>query len=300
MKAAAVCLFFSLALLAPVQAWLDRQPKPRVPSNALEDETLYVKSSQTFKGFSLGFNAVLADWYWLRTIQYFGGKLADDPAQWRFDALPALLNLVLELDPQYLAAYRFGAAFLPATQYAETVALLERGIRANPLEWRLQLDLGYLHWRQKHFAEAAAAYQRASRVPGAPAWLAVLAASVAAQGNDRATAREIFTRLYESSTDEYVRQLSQTRLQTLQAQTELEQLNRLLTRYQAQSGACPPSLAALVQWTLRAGLRAELSAELELDEHGAPVDPAGFAYAFEAGKCVAEFNAQSSLVRSRF
>jgi tetratricopeptide (TPR) repeat protein len=300
MRAAAAWFILCLVLLAPVQAWLDRQPKPRVPPKALEVETLYLKSSRTFKGFSLGFDAVLADWYWLRTVQYFGGKLADDPARWQFDALPDLLNLVLELDPHYIAAYRFGAAFLPASQYAETVALLERGIRQNPTEWRLLLDLGYLHWQQKRFAEAAMAYERGSRVPGAPAWLAVLAGTVAAQGNDRATAREIFTRLRESSTDEYVRQLSQTRLQALQAQTELEQLNRLLARYREQTGACPASLGALVQWALRAGLKGALSAEMQLDERGAPVDPAGFAYAYEAGKCAAEFNAQSSLMRWKF
>ena len=294
MKAAAL-LVLSLLLTVPVQAWLDRQPKPRVPL----DETLYLKSTRTFKGFSLGFNAFLADWYWFRTIQYFGNQVEGDSTNWRLDALPELLDLVLELDPHYLAAYRFGAAFLPDTQYTQTVALLERGIRANPAEWRLQLDLGYLHWRQKHFAEAAAAYQNASRVPGAPAWLSVLAATVATQGNDRATAQEIFMRLYENSTDEYVRQLSQARLRQLQAETELEQLNRLLVRYREQTGICPPTLAALVQWTLRSGLRAELSDELQLDEHGAPVDPAGFAYAYEVGKCTAELNAQSSLQRGK-
>lgn len=297
---AAVLLVFSLLLTVPVQAWLDRQPKPRVPPNALENETLYLKSTRTFKGFSLGFNAFLADWYWFRTIQYFGGQVEGDSSNWQLGALPELLDLVLDLDPHYLAAYRFGAAFLPDTQYPQTVALLEHGIRANPTEWRLQLDLGYLYWRQKHFAEAAAAYQDASRVPGAPAWLGVLAATVAAQGNDRATARVIFTRLYESSSDEYVRQLCQRRLQTLQAETELEQLNRLLVRYCAQTSACPPTLAALVQWALRSGLRAELSDELHLDERGAPVDPAGFAYVYEAGKCAAELNVQSDLLHWKF
>ena len=266
---------------------------------------------RALKGFNLGFSALLADWYWLRTIQYFGGKLNEIQAQqadpttlklseaghWQLDALPGLLAVVTELDPHYLAAYHFGAAFLPDRNYREAVALLERGIRANPTEWRLHLDLGFLHWRQREFAAAQAAYERGSQVAGAPGWLKVLAATMAAKGNDRATAQEILQRLYENSSDEYVRQMSRARAHALQAQTELEQLNRLLASQRERTGACAVSLAALVQWALHNGLRQELSAELQIDEHGAPVDPAGFAYVLERTACTAALNPQTIVER---
>lgn len=218
---ATACLLICLCLLVPLQSWLDAQPKPAVPL----DEALYLRSGRTLKAFSFGFHGWLADLYWLRTIQYFGGKVEAAPAgdkpinlaeirQWKLDALPVLLDIVTELDPQFIAAYRFGAAFLPE---AHAIELLTRGLRENPADWRLALDLGYVYWQQGRFAEARAAYERGSRMPGAPAWLPVLAASVAARGNDIATARAILLGLYESSTDEYVRAMSLARLQALEA-----------------------------------------------------------------------------------
>lgn len=223
---AAACLLVSLCLLVPLQAWLDAQPKPAVTL----DDALYLKSGRALKAFSLGFHGWLADLYWLRTIQYFGGQVEAAQAgnapvnlantgHWKLDALPALLDIVTELDPQFIAAYRFGAAFLPE---ANAVELLERGLRANPADWRLALDLGYVHWRQRRFAGARAAYERGSRMPGAPGWLPVLAATVVAHGNDAATARAILLGLYESSTDEYVRAMCLAQLQALPA---VERLN---------------------------------------------------------------------------
>jgi tetratricopeptide (TPR) repeat protein len=227
---AAACLLICLCLLVPLQSWLDAQPKPNAPL----DEALYLRSGRALKAFSFGFHGWLADLYWLRTIQYFGSKVEAaqsgnapvnlaEVGQWKLDALPVLLDIVTELDPQFIAAYRFGAAFLPE---AHAIELLTRGLRENPTDWRLALDLGYVYWRQGRFAEARAAYERGSKMPGAPAWLPVLAATVAARGNDVATARAILLGLYESSTDEYVRALSLARLQALEAKSEVEQQPR--------------------------------------------------------------------------
>jgi tetratricopeptide (TPR) repeat protein len=237
-----LCLLLSLSLLVPLQNWLDAQPRPTVPL----DETLYLQSGRALKSFSLGFNALLADLYWLRTIQYFGGKLEAASAggrevslasvgTLRLESLPTLLNIVTELDPGYLAAYRFGASFLPA---ASAVALVERGLRENPGEWRLYLDLGYLRWQQKQFAAAQSAFERGSRVAGAPEWLKVLAATMAAKGNDRTTAREIFRRLYENTGDAYTREVSALRLLALEALDEVDALNARLAEAQ-QRGNCP-------------------------------------------------------------
>ena len=120
---------------------------------------------------------------------------------------------------------RKGARAEATAASVELAALLERGWQANPAEWRLALDLGYVYWRQQRFAEARVIYERAARLPGAPAWLPVLAATVAARGNDVVTARAILQALYESSTDEYVRSLCLARLQALQMPNEQEGVN---------------------------------------------------------------------------
>jgi hypothetical protein len=287
-------LLLSLLLLVPLQGWLDAQPKPAVSPVGTEDETLYLQSGRALKSFSLGFNALLADLYWLRTIQYFGGKLeaanrmqaevnlmAADLGQ--LESLPTLLNIVTELDSGYIAAYRFGATFLPT---AQAVALVERGLRENPAEWRLYLDLGYLHWQQKNFAAAQAVFERGSRVPGAPEWLKLLAATMAARGYDRATAREIFRRLYESTGDAYTREVSALRLLALEALDEVEAVNARLAEAQ-QRGNCPAPDKLLAE------LRQQQPPSAALATFGG----AAFPYAFDRAACRIALPADSSLAR---
>src|SRR4029077_165741 len=91
---------------------------------------------------------------------------------------------------------------------------------------------------QKRFAAAQSAFERGSRVTGAPEWLKVLAATMAAKGNDRATAREIFRRLYENTDDAYTREVSALRLLALEALDEVDLLNARLAEAR-QGGICP-------------------------------------------------------------
>jgi tetratricopeptide (TPR) repeat protein len=208
------------ALLWPLQRWLDAQPKPVVTA---DEEAPYRQTGRSLRSLQLGFHSLLADVYWLRAIQYVGGKIQTAPAnvpmrEWGLDALAPMLNVVTELDPNFIAAYRFGAAFLPETAPQDAVGFVERGINANPNVWQLYLDLGYLHWQRKDYAKSREAYERGSRVAGAPKWLLELAASTALKGGDRETARLLYQRLYESSTDEYSRSMVLLKLQALAAE----------------------------------------------------------------------------------
>src|SRR5579871_6029121 len=72
-----------------------------------QEAAVYVRSGETLRRFSLGYEGLLADFYWTRAVQYFGReKLAGDS---RFEKLDSLLATAVNLDPQLLIAYRFGA-----------------------------------------------------------------------------------------------------------------------------------------------------------------------------------------------
>ena len=93
-----------------------------------------------------------------------------------FDLLWPLLDVTTTLDPHLMPAYRFGAIFLSepgevgAGRPDLAIELVKRGIAANPSEWRLDTDLGFLYyWRVKDYQNAAAAYLQASKNPEAPA-----------------------------------------------------------------------------------------------------------------------------------
>ncbi|MDX2030998.1 MAG: hypothetical protein SF339_10035 [Blastocatellia bacterium] len=175
------------------------------------EEGMYLKSGEALKVASIGFDGLLSDLYWIRTVQYFGRQMEAqratgdviDPG--RMALLEPLLDVTTELDPRHIAAYRFGAFFLQYADAQKAVRFAERGIRNNPAEWRLYQDLGFIYWRLGRFREAADAYERGSRIPGAPLWMQVMAATMTARGGDRETARELFRRLCEGSDDPFIR-----------------------------------------------------------------------------------------------
>lgn len=210
-------LIVFLALGAAAQNWMDAQR--RVPLTV--EETLYVGSGEAIKRASIGFDGLMADIYWIRAVVYVGEKFEQQrAANQRFDVtrlelLEPMLNITVELDPRHIAAYRLGAVFLPEINAEGAVQFVERGARNNPGEWRLYQDLGFVHWRLNRFRDAADAYARGSRLPGAPAWMRTMPALMLAKGGERETAREMFLRLYEESDEPFVKQVCEEQLMSL-------------------------------------------------------------------------------------
>jgi len=210
-------LIAGLVVSAAAQNWMDA--RRRIPAPV--EETLYLNSGEAIKRASVGFDSLMADVYWTRTLLYFGGEFERQRgANEVFDVsqlklLEPMLNITVELDPRLLAAYRFGAVFLPEINAESAVRFVELGVRNNPGEWRLYQDLGFVHWRRKQFREAADAYARGAELPGAPTWMRPMSALMLAKGGDRETAREMFRRLYEESDDPFVKQVSEEQLRLL-------------------------------------------------------------------------------------
>lgn len=248
------------------------------------DEELYV-TPEAARRMSLAFNGLVADWYWLRTLQYVGRKLEEYPGKINIDdlrpigatQLGPMLERVTALDPQFMAAYEYGAVVLPAVDTEAAVRLTQKGIRENPRRWRLYHQLGYIYWQAGRYREAARAYREGAAVEGAPAWMSVMAAQMEVGGGSRDLARDIYRRMYSESGDEQVRQLALRRLMQLDSLDLTDRIKRLLEDHRARAGRCPAS------W--REAAPALRSAGLELGEGGAPLDPAGVPYALAAGGC---------------
>lgn len=208
-------VFLTLSVIA--QNWMDSQRRDPL---AIE-ETLYVSYGEAIKRASLGFDGLMADVYWIRTLLYFGGEFERQRgANQYFDVnrlklLQPLLDITVELDQKHIAAYRFGAVFLPDIDADAAIRFVERGVRNNPDEWRLYQDLGFVQWRRSRFREAAEAYARGSELPGAPAWMRTMPALMLAKGGERETARAMFLRVYEESDDPFIKQVCEEQLTLL-------------------------------------------------------------------------------------
>jgi tetratricopeptide (TPR) repeat protein len=259
-------------------------------------EESYV-SPETARRMSLGFNGLAADWYWLRSLQYVGGKAVahggrvalDDVGALGVKGLGPMLERATTLDPQFLAAYEFGAVVLPSVDEEAAVKLLEKGVRENPSEWRLYHDLGYIHWQAGRYGEAARVYAAGARVAGAPAWMHAMAAQMEADGGGRAVAREMYRRLYDESSDEQVKALAASRLAQLASLEERERIGAALAEFRARASRCPSTWREVAP-LLRA-------ARLRLDASGAPLDPTGVPYVLDAAACDVRLDERSEIPR---
>ena len=272
-RAAITVMLASVLIVCLAAAVLLLRRIDRMRAGSSLEEVLYIPSPIVLKRMSLGYSGLLADVYWTRAVQYFGGKHRQHAS--RYDLLAPLLDITTELDPHLLIAYRFGSIFL-AQQPPEgaglpdrAVALVERGIGANPSTWQLYYDLGFLQYMElDNPAAAADAFQRGARVPGAHPFLKVLAAAMAQQAGKIETARLLWTMTYETSEDAMIRANASKHLRALRVDEDVVRLEALVRQYAQRSGRLPASFLQLIE----AGYLRRI-----------PVDPLGHPYKLTAG-----------------
>src|SRR5258707_850764 len=118
--------------------------RPALPDEYV-DSDLTVRGSK-LKGFALGTEGLIADYYYIRSLQYVGDKLVksksefinlDDLRDLNPRLLYPLLDNATDLDPHFIAAYSYGAVVLPAIDPEKAVRLANKGIANNPTHWRL-------------------------------------------------------------------------------------------------------------------------------------------------------------------
>jgi tetratricopeptide (TPR) repeat protein len=251
---------------------------------ATADEAPYL-SPEAARRLAAGFGGLVADWYWLTTLQYVGrkieetqgGRVHEAAAVVELDRIQAvkphvlvpLMELITTLDPRFTAVYEFAAVVLPAVDVGAAVRLLEKGIQANPDQWYLHQQLAYIYWQRGDFLAAADAFRRGARMTTA-AWMVHMAEKMEGKGDDPQVARAMYTRMYEQAQDEQVKQWALKRLMGLRSIQEREVIRGVLNAYVAANGRCPRA------WTdVGGGLRA---VGLTVDPQGPPLDPSGAPY----------------------
>ena len=292
LKTIALGLVVALGMVvaALLVRWTDNLRPPVDPS--LAEETLYL-NDKTARRISLGFNGLAADWYWMRSLQYVGRKFLnhqqdislDDMSELNMKLLAPLLDTATTLDPEFIEPYEYAAIVLPAVDVQQAIRLTQKGIAANPNAWRLYHHLGYIYWRQEQYQTAAEIYGRGAQISGAPAWMEAMKAKMTADGGSRATAREIYLRMYEQSNDEKVKDMAHKRLLQLDSLDQRDSLRKVLAAYRARTGKCPDSWKE-IEPVLRA-LR------VPVDASGAPLDPSGVPYVLR--ECEVELDPKSEI-----
>lgn len=241
------CLICAV-LIKPVQDHLETQLGPSGP----DPDLLYFSSPAVVKKLALGYDGFLADFYWMRVIQYYGRREEAEKRPVRYKNLSTLLDITTTLDPDLLDAYRAGCTFLSepepigAGQPKEAIKLLDKGINVHPQEWRLWFDKGFVYfWYLKDFKASGETWLSASRLSSAPPWMISLAAMSLSKGGAVRTARALWERQYQESNRADVRENARNHLISIQVAEELWTLEFLVEKFRARNGYFPRSLEEL-------------------------------------------------------
>ena len=161
--------------------------------------------------------------------------------------------MITTLDPRFTAVYEFAAVVLPAVDASAAVALLEKGIQANPDQWYLHQQLAYIFWQRGDNLAAADAFRRGARMTTAR-WMEYMAERLERQGDDPNVARAMYTRMYEQAQDEQVKQWALKRLMELRSLQERDVIRRVLSDFVATNARCPRAWTDVAPALQAAGL----------------------------------------------
>lgn len=257
-----------LAVSITLQVVRDRGWEPYYP----DDPMMWIQSGPLVSRLALGFDAVVADVYWMRAVIYYGDQHRAEGRR-SYALLYPLLALVTTLDPHFRVAYRLGAIFL-SEGYPDgpgrpdlSIQLLERAIENDDGRWEYFQDIGFVHyWWLRDFKAAAQWFARGAERPNAPDWLRPLAATTLAYGGDRNSSRLLWRQLFDATDSPWLRQNAAHRLQQLDTMDAIDTLNQIAGRFTARKGRPPGDWRELI---VAERLR------------GMPLDPSGKAFVLD-------------------
>lgn len=263
--------------------------RPVLPEN-YADEDLALQGAK-LKGFALGFEGLLADWYWMKSLQYLGDKVINSKENFSLDNLNSLnprllypyLNNATDLDPKFISVYEFGATVLPAIDKEQAIKLTQKGIDNNPDNWRLYHYLGYIYWRLENYEKAAEVYEKGSQIVGAPNFMRSMAARMKSEGGNRETARVIYRQMFDEAQDEQAKESARLRLLQIDSMDEREAMNKVLSDFKLKNNRCAGSLREILP--LLQTVKLSGGRDFRIDNSNNLIDPTDAPYVLDKENC---------------
>jgi hypothetical protein len=230
-------------------AWAVDEIHSRLPPDAnLDREEAFVPDPALARIFSLGFGAVIADFYWLQAIQAVGGNVRMTPELG--DHLGKLIDVVTTLNPRVDHPYRFAAIWMTESEENVRTAnrLLRRGIEFHPDEWRNHFYLGFNHFFYLlENRRAGEILERASAMPGAPRYLARLAARLKSESEDLEVAVVFLREMLNASEDEAAKEGYRAALDEIEVERRARLLDSARVRFGERNDRDISAVADLVE-----------------------------------------------------
>ena len=219
------------------------------------DHVSYLNSS-ILKRISLGFDELMADIYWIRALQYFG---TDDlkTSQKDSNLLYKYLDIITDLDPKFINAYRYGGTFLaepPPIGMGDIdngMLLMDKGRENNPENYRIPLEQAFIYYiYERNYEKAAELFDEASEKPGLSdfrkASIKGMAGTSLIKGGQRELSMQIWKEIYESTLSQKRRSFALRQLNEINTQNMEDKLTSLSLKYENEYGQFPTDINNLL------------------------------------------------------
>jgi hypothetical protein len=229
---------------------------------------LYLPSPEMLKMMSLGNPGLVADVLYLWSIQYYSFYQPHE----RFLYLETVYNLITDLDPLYVDAYRIGALIMQIQTGGDQEALaaavrriFDKGLRNLPDDWQLAEAAAWDFFIRFKDQETALHYAEiASQRPGAPPRIKRMVGVWRDKENTWTLddSIEYWRRAVENAENEWDRVLCMNQFYDAVTARDRTALEPVLRAYSARFGHCPESWEELI--------RAGALRQVPLDAYGDP------------------------------
>ena len=207
---------------------------------------MYLPQGEHLKIAALGYQHVVADLLWIQVIQAMGERqVTEEAGHWIYRAL----DIITTMDPKFVRVYEVGGIALTTlvVHIDESNRILEKGIQHNPDVWTLPFLLGFNYYFELHDDAKAADYlAKASRLPGAPEYLASFATRLYVSAREPQVAIDFLAQMYEQTSDENIKRILEQRLKEVVVERDLQLLERAISRYRERYTRAPERLEDLV------------------------------------------------------
>lgn len=216
------------------------------PPELKKAELLYLPKGEYLKTIVLGYRQVAADLIWIKALQFLGERYQTNEAYtWAYHAV----DVLTDLDPDFQVAYQATGTILGvwARMPHESIEILTKGMKHQPESWLLPFFVGYNYYYELQDPENAAKYFRiASHLPGAPPYLAQLAARMTVEAGDPDAALEFLVRLHRQIQDDRLKESLEQRMKEVIVERDIRLLEKAVTDFRTSTGKNPASIQDLV------------------------------------------------------
>lgn len=237
----------TLALLASAVWLLQAHDRRYMSSEESVRELMYFPTAEAVRLLAAGNELVVADYLWLRMIQYYAFHREKDR---NFQYLHPIIDRLTDIDHRFVYPYTFGALLLvhDAQDSVNSLALLNKAKRLNPEKWEFPYMKGFiLYIFLQKWEEGAGEFLAASKLPGAVPGAKRYAAYIYRRMGAREVSKAMWSDIYETTNNRLERDVAKVYLDRIEMEETIERLQKAAEKYHKMHGQWPANLWSLVE-----------------------------------------------------